>query len=78
MTKKEIIVGNHIIVPKHTVLTEKEKNDFLKKYNEKELPKIKIDDPAIKRLNVAKGDIVKIERKIFDSDETYFYYRLVV
>ena len=63
-TKEQIIIKEHVLVPKHTLLSDKEKEKLLENYHLtlKELPKIKKDDPAIHSLNVKEGDVVKIER----------------
>ncbi|MBI4448026.1 DNA-directed RNA polymerase subunit H [Candidatus Woesearchaeota archaeon] len=54
----------HILVPKHTKLDEKEIQEVLEKYNValRQLPKILKSDPAIKELNVNPGDVIKITR----------------
>jgi len=44
---------------------------------EKELPKIFSTDPAIRHLNVKKGDVIKITRKSPTAGET-IYYRVVI
>ncbi len=78
--KKEIDVGKNFLVPEHRKLSEEEKQEILKKYKatEKELPRIKTDDPAIKNLEVKEGDIIEIKRKVLNTEENYFYYRVVV
>ena len=70
---------DHIYVPKHEILSEKEALEVLKKYNAKpyQLPFILINDPAIKHLNPKPGDIVKITRKSPTAGESV-YYRYVV
>jgi DNA-directed RNA polymerase subunit H (RpoH/RPB5) len=77
--EEEIDIFQISLVPKHILLTEDEKAALLKQYNVtlKQLPRIKVSDPAVKRLGGKKGDIVKIIR----TDETvgdYNYYRVVV
>lgn len=65
MGKKTFDVTTHILVPKHTVLSEKEKNIVFEKYGItfKELPKIYTTDPAIKELKLKSGEIIKIVKK---------------
>jgi len=60
--KKEL---KHELVPLHEVLSEEEAKALLDKYNisSGQMPKIFIDDPALKELKVKAGDIVKITRK---------------
>jgi DNA-directed RNA polymerase subunit H (RpoH/RPB5) len=73
MTKFKI--ENHILVSKHSKLSDKEKKDLLEKYKItiKELPRISKKDPAIKDLNAKAGDIVKIIRKSKTAGESIFY-----
>jgi len=69
----------HILVPEHKKLSDEETEKLLKKYNlsRKQLPRIKLDDPAIIELNPERGDIIKIIR---DSPTTgkSFFYRVVL
>ncbi|RLG17817.1 DNA-directed RNA polymerase subunit H [Nanoarchaeota archaeon] len=69
----------HVLVPSHRILSEKEKEELLKGKNIKlhQLPKILINDPAIKELKPKVGDVVEIIRKSPTSGETK-YYRVVV
>jgi DNA-directed RNA polymerase subunit H (RpoH/RPB5) len=80
MGKKEVEVEKHVLVPEHKKLNEEEKEELLETYNvnEKELPRIKKDDPAIKKLEVKVGDIIEIKRKVLTTGEDYSYYRIVV
>ena len=70
---------NHILVPKHSKLSETEKKQLFEKYNIslKELPKILKKDPAIADLKVKEGDVIKIERNSPTAGKTV-YYRGVV
>jgi DNA-directed RNA polymerase I, II, and III subunit RPABC1 len=54
----------HAYVPKHILLTENEKNEFLQKRNLciEQLPLIRKNDPVIKYYGWKKGNIVKIQR----------------
>ncbi len=72
-------VRTHVLVPKHAKLTQKDKNDLLKKLNItiKELPKISAKDPIIQPLNVTVGDVIKIVRPSPTAGEAV-YYRCVV
>ncbi len=67
---------SHVLVPKHEVLSETEKKDFLEKNNFSidQLPQISIKDPAIKNLKIKKDDIIKITR----GTSAHNYYRRVV
>jgi len=55
----------HELVPKHEVLSEKEKKEVLRILNIKpeQLPKIRVDDPIAKEIGAKVGDIVRIVRK---------------
>jgi DNA-directed RNA polymerase subunit H (RpoH/RPB5) len=72
-------VAKHSLVPKHTILSDKEKASFLKKNNIElhNLPNILITDPAISSLNPNVDDIVKIERKSPTAGKTYYYRRVI-
>jgi DNA-directed RNA polymerase subunit H len=76
---EEIDVAEHVLVPKHIILSEEEKNEVLKKYRVslKQLPRIIITDPAIKNMNPKIGDVVKIVRESRTAKEIVFY-RVVV
>ncbi len=69
------LVVEHILVPIHTKLSEKEAQELLKFHNItiKELPKIYIDDPAIRHLDVKENDIIKIVRDSPTSGKSVFY-----
>jgi len=76
---KEVDILKHELVPKHTILNEKEKEELFKKYGItiKQLPRILGSDPVIKVLNGQPGDVIKIVRKSPTAKETV-YYRVVV
>ena len=77
--KKKIIVEKHSLIPKHTLCSEKEKQQLLEKYHatENEMPKILITDSAIATLKIKVGDFIKIERDDEELGINYFY-RVVV
>ncbi len=66
---------NHVLVPKHEILTKEEEKEFLDKIRIKkeDLPRIRKEDPAIRHLNPKLGDIVRIERKSPTAGKSYFY-----
>lgn len=77
--KKEINIFESDLVPRHILLTEEQKSQFLDRYNVslRQLPRIKHEDAVIKRLGAKRGDIIHIVR----TDPTlgdYDYYRVVV
>ncbi|MBI4983246.1 DNA-directed RNA polymerase subunit H [Candidatus Woesearchaeota archaeon] len=72
-------VNKHLLVPKHTKISDSEKSKLLEKYNVNllSLPKILKDDPALSKFDVKVGDVVKIERKSKTAGAS-MYYRVVV
>jgi DNA-directed RNA polymerase subunit H len=76
---KEIDITKHVLVPKHEILSQNEKEELLKKYGItlKQLPRIFLNDPAIRDLNPKLGDVVKITRKSPTAGEAV-YYRVVI
>jgi DNA-directed RNA polymerase subunit H (RpoH/RPB5) len=77
--KKQLDILLHKLVPYHIVLTEKEKNEFLKKFKitPDQLPKILNTDPVALYIDAQPGQIVKIVRKSHTAKEAVAY-RLVV
>jgi DNA-directed RNA polymerase subunit H len=77
--KKQLNILQHKLVPLHVILTEKEKNEFLEKYNitPDQLPKIINTDPVAISIDAQPGQIVKIIRKSHTAKEAVAY-RLVV
>lgn len=72
-------VSKHVLVPKHTKVSEKEKKELFEKYalDLENLPRIYKSDPAILTLDVKEGDIIKIVRKSPTTGEATFYRRVV-
>ncbi|MGM5483971.1 MAG: DNA-directed RNA polymerase subunit H [Nanobdellota archaeon] len=70
---------DHDFIPKHEKIEQKEKEEFLKKYNTslQSMPKIAKKDPAIAHLDVKVGDIIKITRKSETAGETVFFRGVV-
>ncbi|MFH1439167.1 MAG: DNA-directed RNA polymerase subunit H [Candidatus Woesearchaeota archaeon] len=75
MAAAKFDVTKHVLVPKHSIVSEKEKNALFDRYNVtiKELPTIKHDDPAIRHLKAKAGDIIKIIRKSPTAGETVYF-----
>lgn len=71
-------ITKHLLVPKHSKVSEAEQKKLLEKYSItlRQLPKIQKDDPAIAKLGVKAGEIIKIERDSKTAGKTY-YYRVV-
>lgn len=71
-------VGKHVLVPKHSKVSDKEKAEMLEKYSItiRELPRINACDPAIAELDVKEGDVIKITRNSASAGESVFYRRV--
>ena len=72
-------LSKHLFVPKHNKLKDAEKEKLLQQFHlsKKGLPKIFQSDPALAKLEVQPGDIVKIERESKNAGRA-FYFRTVV
>ncbi len=72
-------ISKHTLVPKHSKVSDSEKTKVVEKYyvDIKALPTIYKDDPAIAKLGVKVGDLVKIERESKNAG-TSVYYRVVI
>jgi DNA-directed RNA polymerase subunit H len=77
--KSHVLVPDHVYVPKHEIMTKKEAEEVLKKFNCKptEMPLIFSNDPAIIGLGVKPGDMIKITRNSSTAGES-IYYRYAV
>ena len=77
--KEEFNIFDHILVPKHVLLTPEEVTNVLKKFNItlNQLPKISVKDPVVKTLDAKKGDVIKILRKSQTAGISEFF-RIVV
>ena len=77
--KKKFKVDKHILIPKHSKISDAQKQKVLEMYHIslKELPKILRTDPAIISLGAKPGDVIKITRKSQTAGEA-IYYRVVV
>lgn len=79
MAEDTIDITKHEFVPQQTKLKEEETEEVLKKFNisKKQLPRILKEDPSIEKLDVKKGDVIKIIRKSPTTGEAEFY-RIVI
>ena len=77
--KKKYKAEKHILIPKHTKLTDRQKEKLLEEYKVslKELPRILKSDPAIQSLDGKPGEVIKITRNSMTAGEISFY-RVVV
>jgi DNA-directed RNA polymerase subunit H (RpoH/RPB5) len=75
--KKKIVIEikEHVLMPEHSKLNDKEKKELFEKYGValKEMPKILITDPAIQKLAPKQGDVIKISRPSPTAGQTVFY-----
>jgi DNA-directed RNA polymerase subunit H len=72
-------IFEHKLVPRHEILTEKEKEHLLMQYKLQpyQLPQIKSADPAVKVIGARPGDILRVIRKSQTAGE-HIAYRYVV
>ncbi|MFC1740967.1 DNA-directed RNA polymerase subunit H [Nanoarchaeota archaeon] len=69
----------HVLIPKHKKISEKEKKDLLEKHHitVNELPSINKNDPALAGVDVEPEDVIRIERESPTAGETVFYRGVV-
>ncbi|MCD6414197.1 MAG: DNA-directed RNA polymerase subunit H [Candidatus Diapherotrites archaeon] len=72
------VIVNHILVPKHEIMSKKESKAFLESNGLKkdQLPRILREDPVVKAIKAKKGDIIKITRNSPTAGKAV-YYRMV-
>jgi DNA-directed RNA polymerase subunit H len=72
-------IFEHAVVPKHEILSAKEKDLLLTQYKVRpyQMPQIKANDPAVKAIGAKPGDVLKIIRKSQTAGE-HIAYRYVV
>jgi len=78
--KTKINLFDHELIPKHIVLSEKEKEEVINKYGIKKLnqfPKLLKSDPIVQLIKANPGDLIKIIRKSNTAKES-IYYRVVI
>lgn len=79
--ESELIVNktHHEMVPKHELLTPKEKEELMKLYRaeESQFPLIRITDPIARYYGLKRGDVVRITRNS-ETAGKYISYRLCV
>ncbi len=75
----DLDISTHQLVPKHTKLSDSQKEKLFEQYSIsfKELPKIFTSDAAIAKLDAKEGDVIKIER-VSPTAGTSAYYRGVI
>ncbi|HIJ08143.1 TPA: DNA-directed RNA polymerase subunit H [Candidatus Bathyarchaeota archaeon] len=72
-------IFEHELVPRHEILTEKEKAQLLAKYKVQpyQMPQLKSTDPAVKAIGARPGDVLRIRRRSPTAGE-HISYRYVV
>ncbi len=72
-------IFEHALVPRHEILTEKEKNELLERYKVKpyQMPQVSSTDPAVKAIGAKPGDVLRIIRRSSTAGE-HIAYRYVI
>ena len=72
-------IFQHALVPKHEILSVKEKDQLLAQYkvHPYQMPQVKSNDPVVKAIGAKPGDVLKIIRKSQTAGE-HIAYRYVV
>ena|GEM_PF-462276 len=78
-TKAKPDILKHELVPEHEIISKKDADEVLNKYNitKGQLPKIFSTDPVVKMIKAETGDILKITRNSKTAGKSIFY-RVVV
>lgn len=69
---------NHVLVPKHEILSEEEVESLLKELGIKkeQFPLIKLNDPVVVALDTEEGQVLRITRKSATAGESVYYRRV--
>ncbi len=75
---KKFDVTKHELVPKHVIISDKEKKELTEKYKLSipNFPRILAKDVAIAHLKAKEGDVIKIVRPSRTAGESIFYRRV--
>ena len=74
----KIDIQDHMLVPKHEIMTEEEISDEFSDvdYDFKDLPKIRADDPVVEAIGAEPGNVLRITRESQTAGE-FVTYRIV-
>ena len=74
----KIDIQDHMLVPKHEIMTEEEISDEFSDvdYDFKDLPKIKVNDPVAKSIGAEPGNVLRITRQS-QTAGVFVTYRIV-
>ena len=74
----KIDIQDHMLVPKHEIMTEEEISDEFSEvdYDIKDLPKIKSTDPVVKTIGAEPGNVLRITRES-QTAGVFVTYRIV-
>lgn len=74
----KIDILEHMLVPKHEIMSDSEIEDELGNadFVKEDLPKIKIDDPVVKHIDAKPGDVLRITRDSPTAGD-FVTYRIV-
>jgi len=72
---EEFDVGEHVLVPKHEVLSQEKTKEILEKFKVtyRHLPLVKVSDPAAKAIGAKAGDVLKITRESQTAGKVMVY-----
>ena len=75
----QVNITHHSLVPKHSVLTNDEKEELLKRYRiqDHQLPKIQTSDPVARYFGVVRGNVMKFIRPS-ETAGRYVTYRIAI
>ena len=75
----QVNITHHSLVPVHSVLSDEEKLELLKKYRiqDHQLPKIQVTDPIARYFGVSRGNVMKIVRPS-ETAGRYITYRIAI
>ena len=74
----KIDIQDHMLVPKHEIMTEEEISDEFSDvdYEIKDLPKIRSNDPVVKAIGAEPGNVLRITRES-QTAGSFVTYRIV-